>query len=232
MNMSNIPKSTDTRSNHVNSEVDSSFSAGSVSSKNALSKEKNDDDLVFWTRIKEGDIDALGCLYDSYIDVLFPYGLSLVSDKVLVMDSIHDLFLDLFKYRNKLAANPQVKFYLLRSLKRKVFKKGKMLGADFESMNDSRLLHLHMCELSAEKKFIEIENDVDRKRQVDLALECLTKKQKRAVKLKFYEGRSYEEIAALMDVTIETARTLIYRSVSSLRKKMAGISFLLSWLLV
>ena len=88
---------------------------------NSSGKEDNERDLILWYKIKRGEIAALGELYDVYIDTLFPYGVSMSSDKVLVMDSIHDLFLDLYKYREKLADCPQVKFYLLKSLKRKNF---------------------------------------------------------------------------------------------------------------
>lgn len=192
-----------------------------------LGKDRNTEDLLLWVKIKAGEIEALGSLYDLYIDVLYPYGFSIAKDRVLVMDSIHDLFMDIFKYRKKLADSPQVKFYLLKSLKRKLFKKGKTNPAFDSTTGEKHFFDHNIFESSTEKKLIDIENDVDKQRQIQHALSSLTKKQKRAVELKFYEGRSYEEIAILMNVTIATSRTLIYRSITSLRNKLAVSIFLL-----
>ena len=187
-----------------------------------LSKDRNTEDLVLWAKIKAGEMDALGSLYDQYIDILYPYGFSLLNDKVLVMDCIHDLFMDIFKYRKKLTDNPQVKFYLLSSLKRKLFKKRKNTISVSDPASEKHLFVASMFENSAEKKLIEIENVVDNQRLVRKAVGSLTNKQKVAVELKFYQGKSYEEIAEQMNVSIETSRTLIYRSITSLRKKIAA----------
>ena len=58
--------------------------------------ERNERDILLWSKIKKGETKALGDLYDHYMPILFPYGITLCSNKVLVMDSIHDLFVDLY----------------------------------------------------------------------------------------------------------------------------------------
>ena len=178
----------------------------------------NDRDIVLWTKIKKGETEALGDLYDLYIDILFPYGISLSSNRVLVMDSIHDLFIDLYKYRKKLAHEPQVKYYLLKSLKRNIYKKDIKKETASNKLDEGNYLFPDLFEYSVEKKLIDFENDIDKKRQVNKALAGLSNKQKIAIRLKFYENRSYEEIAELLDVTIETSRTIIYRAMVALRQ--------------
>lgn len=189
--------------------------------------ENNQRDVALWVKIKKGESQALGELYDNYINILFPYGITLCSNKELVMDSIHDLFVDLFKYRKKLADNPQVKYYLLISLKRKINKKVSKKGAAFDKLEESSFFAIDFFESSAEKKLIDTENDVDQKRRINSALANLSKKQKMAIRLKFYEDKSYEEIAGLMNVTIETSRTLIYRSMVTLRQILSKTSMIL-----
>ena len=190
---------------------------------NSSGVENNERDLILWSKIKRGEIAALGELYDLYIDILFPYGISLSSDKVLVMDCIHDLFLELYKYRKKLADNPQVKYYLIKSLKRKVFKKAKIKESVLCTLTENDHLRLDLYEPSVEQNFIEIENVCGKKRYIEKALKTLSKKQKMVIKLKFYEGKSYEEIASLMNVTVETSRTLVYRSITALRQLLANV---------
>ena len=80
-------------------------------------------DVQLWMEIKKGDLKALGHLYDLYINVLFSYGIKHSKDKEHVMDCIHDLFLDLYKYKEKLTCTDNVKYYLFASLKRKINKK-------------------------------------------------------------------------------------------------------------
>ena len=53
------------------------------------------------------------------------------------------------------------------------------------------------------------------------AINKLTQKQRKAVSMRFYENRSYEEMASGLDISIETARTLIYRSLKSLRENFS-----------
>ncbi|MUP45947.1 sigma-70 family RNA polymerase sigma factor [Gramella sp. BOM4] len=189
-------------------------------------KEDNERDLFLWSKIKKGETKALGDLYDHYISILFPYGLTLCSNKVLVMNSIHDLFVDLYKYRKNLADKPQVKYYLLKSLKRMIYKKVSKKETKFNKLEEKNFINLGLFESSVEKKIIESENAVDTEQRLTQALDRLPKKQRKAIQLKFYQGKSYEEIAQLMNVTIETSRTLIYRSITSLRKIMAAMYFL------
>ena len=139
------------------------------------------------------------------------------------MDSIHDLFLDLYKYREKLADCPQVKFYLLKSLKRKVFKKDKNKESVLCTLTEHDHLRLELSEPSVEQNFIDNENLCDKKNNIQKAIKTLSKRQKMVINLKFYEGKSYEEIASLMNVSVETSRTLVYRSITALRQLLANV---------
>ena len=87
--------------------------------------EKTKPDNLLWTKLKSGDINAIGDIYELFIDDLFTYGIQLSDDKDFVMDCIHDLFLDLYKYKKNLSMTDNIKYYLLRSLKNKIFKKRK-----------------------------------------------------------------------------------------------------------
>ena len=51
-------------------------------------KSKKDTDLIFWAKLKDGDIEALGGLYDLYIDELFRYGMQYAADKAEVFGEI------------------------------------------------------------------------------------------------------------------------------------------------
>lgn len=82
-------------------------------------------DTTLWTKVKLGDLDAFNQLYDKYIDALYEFGIQYTNDTDYVKDCIHDLFLDIYKYRKKLSDVDNVKYYLFKSLKRKINRKFK-----------------------------------------------------------------------------------------------------------
>ncbi len=176
-------------------------------------------DIVLWERIITGDMMALGSLYDLYIDVLFSFGLQRSSDRNYVMDCIHDLFLDLYKYRTKLSTPDNVKNYLIKSLQRKINKKYSEkevpVGVDYPVMD--HLLRKNAT-LSHEQQMIHIEDVNIKNRQLAKALGALTEKQRKGLVLRFNHNKPYEEIAQIMDVSIQSARTMVYRALKDLRR--------------
>ena len=78
---------------------------------------------TMWVDLKKGNKIALGKLYDIYIDSLFAFGIQNSQDRSFVMDCIHDLFLDLYKYRSTIKITDNSKNYLFKSLKRKINKR-------------------------------------------------------------------------------------------------------------
>lgn len=175
-------------------------------------------ETIIWKELKEGDTSALGELYDIYIDDLFSSGMQQAQDKGYVMDCIHDLFFDLYKYRRKLAMTDNVKYYLFKSLKRKINRKyhRKIIPVSMEShlaINEKQKNYTK----SHEEVIILSELTSEKSAKLFAALSSLSKKQKKALSLRFNEEKSYQEIAEIMGVSIQTSRTTIYRALKSLR---------------
>ena len=182
-------------------------------------------EIILWEKLKRGDIHALGKLYDLYIDILFSYGIQISTDKTYVMDCIHDLFLDIYKYRKKLTTPDNVKYYLIKSLKRKINKKfnSKMvLVGNEDSIERNSQGNFTK---SFEDEIIASERLSQRSLQLTNALSLLTKRQKKGLFLRFNEERPYEEIAKIMNVSVQTSRTIVYRGIKELRKHLVLFLF-------
>lgn len=182
-------------------------------------KLNKDTDLILWAQLKDGDIDALGGLYDLFIDELFSYGVQFCADKTVVMDSIHDVFLNLYKYRKNLANTDQVKYYLFRSLKNQIISslKGELLDQAFMFNDD---VYINKYSNSIEEEIIETEFNNEQTYKLSKAINSLSKKQRKGLFLRFTEECDYEEIAQIMNVSVQTSRTLVYRAIKTLRKNM------------
>ena len=112
-----------------------------------------------------------------------------------------------------------VKYYLFKSLKRKINRKYNKriipVSRYFQdSMNefDKRYTKspeelIILSELASEKSF-----------KLSVALNTLTEKQKQGLYLRFNREKSYMEIAEIMGVSIESSRTTVYRAIKALRK--------------
>ena len=75
-----------------------------------------------WVEFLEGSSDAFEHIYESYFDKLYNYGVHLCRDKTLVEDCIQELFLDLWNNRNNINLAKSVKYYLLKSLRRRIIR--------------------------------------------------------------------------------------------------------------
>ena len=68
-----------------------------------------------------GDVNAFSSLYDMHVNILFNYGSKLTSDKELIKDCIHDVFVKLYTKKNELDIINNFKSYLFISLKNKIY---------------------------------------------------------------------------------------------------------------
>lgn len=174
-------------------------------------------DIDLWSQIKKGDVNAYHELYDRYIDSLFTFGINYTNDEALVQDAIHDVFVDLYRYRKSLADEVIVKSYLFKSIQRDIFKK---LKSQTKVVRLDTVAEGTYKTDSAEDELISSETTLTNHVNLALALTSLTKKQRQALHLRFTEDQSYDEISSTLEITLESCRTLIYRALKELRKKL------------
>ncbi|TZF83078.1 sigma-70 family RNA polymerase sigma factor [Pedobacter sp. BS3] len=170
-----------------------------------------------WNLFIDGDDKAYSQLYLHFADVLFAFGSRYSFDKELVKDSIHDVFVDLYRYRKNLSINVNVKSYLLTSLKRKIaYLLKKQAGSDY---NENAFL----ITFSVEDKIIDNERQREILLKVKKELDQLPDRQKEALYLRYNTELEYEEIAGIMDISVATCRTMVYRALKQLRERMENV---------
>ncbi len=180
-----------------------------------MQKEVNSDYLL-WKRIKAGETQAFNDLYMQYADILFSFGHLYTKDQELIKDCIHDLFFDLYKYRKNLSDNDHIRHYLFKSLKRKIqapqSAKLKIVYTDLVSdETNSRLL-------ASETEGLEFQEESIA--NIKKAMDKLSEKQREVLNLRFQIGLSYNEIAQILDISVESVRTQVYRSVKAIREEL------------
>ena len=188
---------------------------------------KNKNISLIWSSFQAGDKEAFAFLYNQYIDVLYRYGSKLSNNKELVLDSIQEVFLDLYLKRERNKTNPEnLKYYLILALKRNIIKKlkkNKKIVWDESSKNDNFFEPVY----SVERSIIEEESHNEISSKILKALNKLPAKQKEALYLRFNEALEYPEIAKLLGISVESVRKQVYRAIKTMRETFNKVTLVL-----
>ena len=169
-----------------------------------------------WLKFVEGDDNALSSIYFEFFDILINFGLKYSSDRFLVEDCIQNLFVDLLKNRKAQAEVINLRFYLMKALRNQMLneqrKIRKLMTLENLTETDFRITY------SAENSLIASETDEIRFRFVKMVTEDLSARQKEALYLKFNCGFNYIQISEIMQISVESVRTIVYRTLKSIKE--------------
>ncbi|SHM64254.1 RNA polymerase sigma factor, sigma-70 family [Chitinophaga jiangningensis] len=174
---------------------------------------------TLWKSIIAGEQPAFKMLYEAYADLLFAYANRYTKDKEIILDCIHDLFIDLHTWHRNLAAEVNVRYYLLSSMRRKLhtaLKKASRTSLRGDMMQFSVDFETE----SVQAVIIASEQEQQLYQQLAKQLNQLPARQKEIIYLKYHCDLSYEEIAAIMQISVPTCRTLTYRAVKQMRQAL------------
>ncbi|MEC5146806.1 Sigma-70 family RNA polymerase sigma factor [Chitinophaga sp. 180180018-2] len=175
-----------------------------------------EDNHIYWDRLRNGDKQALFALYNNTYPHLLRFGLKICGNDELVKDCITQLFLQLWARHHQLPPVTNVPAYLFTALKRQLLDQLAYQSKIHDAINTLT----EENELSYEEIIIQVQHDEEVKRRLQLAIRALTPRQMELVQLKFFEGLSYEQIAAQTSQTVKTAYNTIYDAIKALRKML------------
>ncbi len=158
-------------------------------------------------------------LYEAYVDLLYAYASRYTKDKEVILDCIHDLFIDLHTWRRNLATEVNVRYYLLSSMRRKLLTAAKKASRT-SLQGDMMQFSVDFETESVQSAIIATEQEQQLYRQLAKHLNQLPARQKEIIYLKYHCDLSYEEIAAIMQISVPTCRTLAYRAIKQMRQAM------------
>jgi len=178
---------------------------------------------VNWHRFKEGDKEAFAVIYNHHVDALFRYATKICTDEYLVKDAIQEIFLELYLKREKNRTKPEfLTFYLSLALKRNLIKKIQSNRKIFQ-MGEAKSNEFAV-EYSVEAQLIEDEDKAAITKRLLDALNQLPSKQKEAIYLRFNQSLEYEEVAEILEISVESVRKQVYRAVKTLREMLGNES--------
>lgn len=180
-------------------------------------------------RFRSGDREAFSEIYETFVDVLFAYGRKITTDRELVKDSIHDLFLNLYKSNPQLHQPEYLEFYLFRSLRNEIIHKIKKSKQESSITDDG--MFLFDLKFNAEQDSLDGDSEEIRDRALAQILQSIDPQKRELLFLKFSTGLSYIEIGQLLGMNPDTAKKQVYRTLDLLRGRFGKqlLELLLIW---
>jgi RNA polymerase sigma-70 factor (ECF subfamily) len=172
-----------------------------------------DEDL--FARLLQGDEEALETLFARYAQPLYGFLWRLTGDQALAEDLLQEVFIRLVNYAGKLPQNFRAWFYTVaRNLAYDAMRARRRQQSHRADGFDGSVEDLMDAAQKSPETAVQSRDDDERVRQ---SLERLPDEQREVVLLRFYQGLSLEEIATVVEVSLGTVKSRLYRALKLLR---------------
>ncbi len=167
-----------------------------------------------WTAIIAGNQDAFLGFYKNSYQQLYAVGYRVCGNKEMVKDGIQELFMELWKSRA--TVNPRVDnvlSYLMTWLRRIIARQMKNnLSDSFYNPEYTETV------LSYEQLLIIQQGDDETKQRLASAFQHLTPKQLQIIRSRFFDEKSYDEIARENNMAKQSVYNTIHKVLDILKK--------------
>jgi len=178
------------------------------------------EEIKYWNDFIDGDLNTLSVLFKHYAKGLFYYGMKICQDEELVEDSIQEVFIKLIQHRHKLRRGIKAGGLLYRLLRNKIIDEIKLRNrnkiTELLTFNNDTAF-----DMDAEHLHINFEEEIQRNSLFTSAMDQLSSHQKEVLLLKYSSGFSYEEVSAVMGISVASTRTLVYRTLKQLKSLLS-----------
>jgi len=170
-------------------------------------------------KLKNGDENAFNELYHSFHQPALRFCNSILKDIDESENIIQDVFIKIWNRKHTI--NPELNFasYLFTIIKNRVF--------DFlkEAKKNDSLREKYWEKLL---EYQAINNEVKEERFVKIgeAIEDLSEKRKKIIKMNYEEGKSYEEIANQLNISKNTVKNQLVKAKQVIRRQLELASML------
>jgi RNA polymerase sigma factor (sigma-70 family) len=165
--------------------------------------------------LKNADIDQLhASVFKYHFDTLYSYGLKISKNDELVKDCIQELFYRIWKNNIDFSSITYIKAYLLKGLRRQILN---VLALKYNNIDKVEIEENISVEFSPEDYYIINQQEQETKNKVLNALNQLSKKQREAIYLRYFEELEYDEIADIMNINLQSVKNNVQRGLAALK---------------
>jgi RNA polymerase sigma-70 factor, ECF subfamily len=197
-------------------------------SKSEQSAFLRDPDVQLMMRTKAGEDEAFSQLVAGYQDRLLSIFYHMLRDQGGAEDLVQEVFLRIYRARNGYQPTAKFSTWLFRiannvaSNARRTIGRRKEVSLNAQLESGSLPFGLRKTAMSDRSSLLPTRQAVKREtcQIVQTAVDTLNERQRMAVLLHKFEGMSYEDIGAAMDLSTEAVKSLLARARENLRGQL------------
>jgi len=176
-------------------------------------------EIQLWQEFRSGNPQAFDYIFEQYIRLLYSYGHKFTAKSAIVEDCIQDLFIELWEKKHLLSATNSIKYYLFKSLRRKLTrsleKEKHILGQ--VALEDDYQFNITF---SHETQLISNQITEEQHKGLTEALAMLSKRQKEVIYLRYFSNLSYEEVASIMGLNLNSTYKIVSKAIHALKQHL------------
>lgn len=168
-----------------------------------------------YDHIKNGDQEAFRRVFERYYPGMVQYAYRFLYDQAVSEDLAQEIFIDLWENAASYDIKTSLKGYLFRSVRNRCLNHLKSI-----EVSDKQYLLDITISLSTDERIesLEVEDEALMQAKAEAILKGLPKKMRHIFRLKVVEGYTYAEIAAELDISINTVKTQLKRARARITK--------------
>lgn len=164
-------------------------------------------------KVKAGQLDQLGLLFERYNKPLYGFFYRLTTDGAISEDLVQNVFVRIIKYSHTYKGDGKFTtwmYHMARNLFADHYKQQKKMGYKEEPEVADKYFR---DEFNAEEKRIK-EEQLD---MLQLAMNKLSVEKREVLVLSKYQGMRYQDIAEVLDITESAVKVRIFRALKDLK---------------
>jgi RNA polymerase sigma factor (sigma-70 family) len=170
-------------------------------------------DNILMLKVKEGDLDKLGLLFERYKKPLFGFFYGMTHDGELSEDLVQNVFFRILKYRYLFRGEGDFKtwmFHIARNVSHDHFRKNKIQRKESIENWEDRLTN-------DENRATQFKQD-DELQLLSMAMDRLPEDKKEILLLSKFQDKKYKEIGEILGCTEGAVKVKVFRALQELKE--------------
>jgi len=180
-------------------------------------------DAEIMLKIAGYDSKALEALYDRYTPILYTLIKKIVKDQETAEEVLTEVFIMIWKHIDEFDFKvSNVYTWLVTLARNKAIdemkrKKGEDMGENNDEYEKGRIVP----RLSREIESLELEEVLEKREKIEVAINSLTDAQRYVLELSYYEGLDEKKIAEKLKIPVSTVKSKLQVAIGNLMQKLS-----------